>query len=80
MNWQNSPLKNPYPILRINNDGVILYVNDASYALLNLWGNKFGEVVPGEYNEKTYQRSILMLQSLKSLPVMSAYYHWYMPQ
>jgi len=39
------PSENPYPVLRINNNGDILYANEASRTLLNFWGKKTGEVV-----------------------------------
>ena len=42
------PSENPNPILRINNNGVIIYSNSSGYTLLNLWGKKTGGVVPDD--------------------------------
>ena len=40
------PNENPNPVLRINNNGVILYANVPGYNLLNVWNKKIGEAVP----------------------------------
>jgi PAS domain S-box-containing protein len=40
------PSENPYPILRLDRDGVVLYANKASLGLLADWGCADGERVP----------------------------------
>jgi PAS domain S-box-containing protein len=39
------PLSNPFPVLRISSDGVLLFANDASKELLQLWQAQVGETV-----------------------------------
>jgi PAS domain-containing protein len=40
------PAQNPYPVLRIGEDGVILYANPASRSLLTDWDTDVGRSVP----------------------------------
>ncbi len=40
------PDENPNPVLRVSNEGKILYANLASSRLLKTWGTLMGEVVP----------------------------------
>jgi PAS domain S-box-containing protein len=40
------PSENPYPILRLDRDGVVLYANKASQGLLEDWGCAEGERAP----------------------------------
>jgi PAS domain S-box-containing protein len=40
------PSENPFPVLRISREGVILYANIASGALLDSWGTNVGELLP----------------------------------
>ena len=40
------PAENPNPVLRLRPDGVMLYANEASQALLQDWGCAVGEAVP----------------------------------
>jgi len=40
------PAENPNPVLRISKQGAILYANDASRLLLNMWGCKTGDAIP----------------------------------
>ena len=42
------PDENPFPVIRVNRDGVILYANDASAQLLSSWGVHMGELLPEE--------------------------------
>ncbi|MBR9970452.1 PAS domain-containing sensor histidine kinase [Magnetospirillum sulfuroxidans] len=43
------PAQNPYPVLRISSDGVILHANPASDPLLGEWGTGMGRAVPDEW-------------------------------
>jgi PAS domain S-box-containing protein len=45
------PDENPFPVIRVNREGVILYANEASTPLLNSWGANMGELLPDEINE-----------------------------
>lgn len=40
------PAENPNPVMRISADGVIIYANNASAPLLNLWVKKVNESIP----------------------------------
>jgi PAS domain S-box-containing protein len=40
------PLEHPSPVLRASQDGTLLYANDASNRLLQLWGANVGGTVP----------------------------------
>lgn len=40
------PDENPSPVLRVSQDGVLLYANPASTRLLHTWGIRVGEPVP----------------------------------
>jgi PAS domain S-box-containing protein len=40
------PSENPNPVLRLNQDGLVLYANDASQALLRDWGCVVGSYAP----------------------------------
>lgn len=42
------PDENPFPVIRVNRDGVILYANAASTPLLESWGVNIGEYLPEE--------------------------------
>ena len=42
------PNENPWPVLRINREGEILYANHSSNALLNLWGSAVGDIAPDD--------------------------------
>ena len=57
--YPSFPLKTPFPVLRINGEGIILYANAAASQLLNAWNVKSEESVP-EYISK------LVAESLKS--------------
>lgn len=41
------PEENPFPVLRVDQDGVLLYANRAAEKLLRKWQCASGEVVPG---------------------------------
>ena len=47
------PSENPSPIMRIAEDGTILYGNAASQALLNTWACEVGEPLPDKWREVT---------------------------
>jgi PAS domain S-box-containing protein len=40
------PAENPNPILRVSNQGVVLYANKASRPVLNAWGCQVGDTLP----------------------------------
>lgn len=40
------PAENPNPVMRISTDGVIIYANNASVPLLNLWSKKVDDFLP----------------------------------
>ncbi len=40
------PDENPHPVLRISKEGKIIYANEPSRAMLNMWGKSVGENVP----------------------------------
>jgi len=42
------PGDNPFPVIRVNREGVILYANDTSTPLLESWGVNKGEVLPAK--------------------------------
>jgi PAS domain S-box-containing protein len=37
------PMENPYPVIRVNNDGTILYANNASALVLEAWQCRIGQ-------------------------------------
>jgi len=45
------PTENPYPILRVQNDGRITYANAASHELLALWGCEINGYTPAEFKD-----------------------------
>lgn len=45
------PTKNPNPVLRVNDEGRIIYANDASRPLLELWGCQTGQLLPQDIYE-----------------------------
>jgi len=47
------PSENPNPVLRVAEDGVILYTNKASLPLLNAWGGQVNQPLPGEWRKLT---------------------------
>ena len=40
------PDENPYPVLKVRKDGIIIYANDASADLLNTWGRQVDQQLP----------------------------------
>lgn len=46
------PSENPYPVLRIADDGTMLYANAGSAPLLAQWRCAQGEKVPAEWRER----------------------------
>ncbi len=47
------PSENPNPVLRVAKDGTILYTNEASLSLLNLWGCQVGQLLPDDWRKLT---------------------------
>lgn len=45
------PSENPNPVMRMTDDGVIVYANKASSPLLNLWDRKVGQKLPDDLYE-----------------------------
>jgi len=45
------PGQNPNPVMRVSNDGTIIYANNASENLLDLWHRKVGQRIPAEVYE-----------------------------
>jgi len=45
------PAENPHPVLRIEQDGTLLYANEASYTLLSDWPLDLGQPVPAPLRE-----------------------------
>ncbi|MHC4532918.1 MAG: PAS domain S-box protein [Planctomycetota bacterium] len=58
-NLAKFPSENPYPVLRIEKDGMVLYSNAAGSELLGNWGCKVGEQAPEHWQEN-------ILRTLKS--------------
>jgi len=50
-NLAKFPSENPYPILRIAKDGMIIYANAAGSELIDNWGCKVGEQAPEHWHE-----------------------------
>ncbi len=52
MKWATElPDQNPYPVLRVNKDGIILYANHASEGLLRLWAVRVHQTLPVDLQE-----------------------------
>ena len=49
------PSENPNPVLRVAKDGAILYVNEASLPLLNVWGCQVGQPLPDYWRRFTVE-------------------------
>ncbi len=47
------PEENPYPVLRVDRDGRVLYANASSDVLMNSWGKKVGDFVPDKWRNTT---------------------------
>ena len=85
-NLAKFPSENPYPVLRITKDGIVLYANEAAIPLLNDWGCKVGQSVPKQWRHlirntiDTDTRKNIELEykgnvfSLTVVPVVSAEY------
>jgi len=50
-NMSKFPTENPYPVLRIANDGTILYGNAAGKLLMKEWGRNVGQAAPQQWHE-----------------------------
>ncbi len=59
------PAENPYPVLRLNHDGIILYANQASTTLLREWRCSIGDRAPDPWPDTI--REALADQSRRSL-------------
>lgn len=49
------PLENPHPILRVRNDGNVMFANPSSEALLDVWGCSVGEFLPSNLRDLVTQ-------------------------
>jgi PAS domain S-box-containing protein/putative nucleotidyltransferase with HDIG domain len=47
------PSENPYPVMRVSNQGKILYANEASQSLLEEWNTEVGEMLPSGWKKTT---------------------------
>ena len=45
------PSENPNPVLRVGKDGTVLYANEASPSLLNVWGCQVSQLLPDYWRE-----------------------------
>jgi len=61
------PSENRNPVLRLNQDGVILYANEASQQILNNWECKIGSQAPKLWRDLVAE--ILAIQNKKSVNV-----------
>lgn len=59
------PEENPNPVLRVAQDGVLLYANLASLPMLRAWGRAVGEPVPQYWREVIAQ--VLVAQSARTV-------------
>jgi PAS domain S-box-containing protein len=50
-NLARFPAENPNPVLRVNEEGAILYANQASLPLLDAWGCRESRRLPAEWRE-----------------------------
>jgi PAS domain S-box-containing protein len=51
-NLAKFPEENPNPVLRVSPEGIILYANQASKALLGQWGWEVGQPLPGDWRDR----------------------------
>lgn len=58
-NLAKFPSENPYPVLRISEQGKIVYANNSSVDLLKYWDRKLGENIPEDWQ-------IVITESLKT--------------
>ncbi len=61
------PSENPFPVLRLNQDGTLLYANEASQALLQKLGSNVGDQVPVFWHDLTTEA--LASQSKKTVEI-----------
>jgi len=61
------PSENPNPVLRAGKDGTILYANQASLPLLNMWGCQVGNFLPDYYHK--FVLKALSSRSIKNIEV-----------
>ncbi len=47
------PAENPYPVMRVSNQGKILYANEASKSLLEEWNTGVGGMLPSRWKKTT---------------------------
>ena len=55
------PSENPNPVLRLTQDGKILYANKASSPLLDFWGRQIGQTVAVEWQKPI--REVIRVQT-----------------
>ncbi len=49
------PAENPDPVIRLTDDGKILYANNASFQLLSYWDTRMGGAIPAEMHRRIKQ-------------------------
>ncbi len=50
-NLSRFPTENPYPVLRVGNDGRVIYANATSRELLEMWGCEIGGILPAQLKD-----------------------------
>ena len=71
------PLENPSPVLRVNRNGGLLYANDASNKLLQLWGTKIGGPVPKFWQDLIHAATATGLSSTTGIVLDDRAYEMY---
>ncbi|MGA2972677.1 MAG: PAS domain S-box protein [Candidatus Bathyarchaeia archaeon] len=61
------PSENPSPVFRLNGDGTILFANQASNALLQIWGCKVGGICPKFWQDLV--KELLTHQTSKTVDI-----------
>ena len=54
INLSKFPSENPSPVIRVRDDGMALYANDAAKNIMEVWGICVGEVVPKDWFDWLY--------------------------
>lgn len=54
-NLAKFPSENPYPVLRVSRDGVLLYANEASVQILDEWSVREGDSIPDQLQMEIHE-------------------------
>jgi len=49
------PSENPDPVLRLNQDGIVMYANKAGHAVLSMWGCAIGDRAPQLWSDLVFE-------------------------